>query len=75
MLLFFPVGDLFLFYLIVVWALCTLVGIVYHFRETTGIVYLFSEIIYGIDEKIALNRTWPSTTDSDSRVESRALPN
>ena len=26
------------------------------------------------DENIALNRTWPSTTDGDSRIESRALP-
>jgi len=29
----------FYFYLIVVWAHCTLVGIVYHFGKTMGIVY------------------------------------
>ena len=39
---FSPLATSFLFYLIVVWAHCTLVGIGYHFSKTTGIVYLFS---------------------------------
>ena len=33
---------LFFFLFIVVWAHYTLVGIRYHFSETTGVVYLFS---------------------------------
>ena len=42
---FSPLATSFLFYLIVVWAHCTLVGIGYHFSKTTGIVYLFSIMI------------------------------
>jgi len=39
---FSPLATSFLFYLIVEWAHCTLVGIGCHFSKTTGIVYLFS---------------------------------
>jgi len=43
---FSPLASSFLFYLIVVWAHCTLVGIGYHFSKTTGIVYLFSLVAF-----------------------------